>query len=49
MYGGTHEIKPTTGALFNCSFIPDVRTSPKLKHWNSFTVLKNMLMGLKQF
>jgi len=29
-------------ALFNCSFISDVRTSLKLKHWNSFAVFKNM-------
>jgi len=31
--------KPTLAALFNCSFISDVRTSLKLKHWNSFAVL----------
>ena len=38
-----------SAALFNCSFISDVRTSLKLKHWNSFAVLKNMPMRLKQF
>jgi len=43
----TREIKPTTGSF--CSFISDVRISLKLKHWNSFAVLKNILMRLKQF
>ena len=37
----------TASAGLSC--ISDVRTSLKLKHWNSFAVLKNMLMRLKQF
>jgi len=45
----TCEIKPTAGSIVSLQFISDVRTSLKLKHWNSFAVLKNMLMRLKQF
>jgi len=48
MRGRVKQSRPPS-TLFNCSFISDVRTSLKLKHWNSFGVLKNMLMILKQF
>jgi len=48
MCGRVNQSRPPA-ALYNCSFIADVRTSLKLKHWNGFAILKNMLMRLKQF